>query len=268
VIALAGVLVLAIATPAHADEAKKLFAKASKLYKKGDYAAAARAFEKLHALDKSVPVLFAWAQSERLSGNCPRAIDLYDKLIELDLTPANRDAVEKNKAECEKSIGSASQTPPPAPEPTPSPPDPDPPAPDSAPTTTKPVPTTEAPTPAPTPVDTPRTGSRPWYTDPIGLSALDAGAVGIGLGVYFYSSGQSINNDAEATDSYVEYLELKDKAQSRGRLGVITGGAGLALVGAGIVYYALLRPAPVEKQDLVTAWISGDGGGIAFTGDF
>jgi tetratricopeptide (TPR) repeat protein len=53
-----------------------------------DYKTASIEFEIAYKIDPEVPLLFTWAQSERLGGNCPHALELYQKYLYSDI---NRD---------------------------------------------------------------------------------------------------------------------------------------------------------------------------------
>src|SRR3569832_7181 len=50
-----------------------------------DYKTAVAEFEIAYRLDPEVPLLFTWAQSERLGGNCKHAVELYQKYLYADI---------------------------------------------------------------------------------------------------------------------------------------------------------------------------------------
>jgi tetratricopeptide (TPR) repeat protein len=94
-IGLVVVALAVLASPlAHADRQKTRRANEHRenglaAYKAEDYAAAAAEFAAAYALVADRGLLFAWAQAERLAGNCEKAIDLYAKFLESD--PGKRD---------------------------------------------------------------------------------------------------------------------------------------------------------------------------------
>jgi tetratricopeptide (TPR) repeat protein len=89
---LALLLVLAttsLVTPRHAHageppmkpEARALLDAGLGHYAAKDYEAAIAAFRRGYELDARAEFLFAWAQAERLSGDCASAIELYEMFI-------------------------------------------------------------------------------------------------------------------------------------------------------------------------------------------
>jgi hypothetical protein len=77
--------------------------------------AASAAFEAAYALDASQPaVLYAWAQSERLGGRCPHAVELYTKFRAAKISPAQDDAARDAIAQCAQADPQPPVTPPPA----------------------------------------------------------------------------------------------------------------------------------------------------------
>src|SRR5687768_10961653 len=86
-----------------------------KLYQAGEYAAAAEMLRKAHELEPGRPTLFAWAQAERMSGDCEAAAPLYRRLLDDDPPAEQAKAVRQVLALCEEALAAA------APEPTPEP---------------------------------------------------------------------------------------------------------------------------------------------------
>ena len=54
-----------------------------------------------------VETLFAWAQAERQLGNCQKASELYDKLLEMDMPAENKQAVRDKLEECKAQLAAA-----------------------------------------------------------------------------------------------------------------------------------------------------------------
>ena len=274
------IAVAVASAPALADDkADELFAKAVAHYKAKEFADAARLFEQVYQLRPSADVGFAWAQSERFAGNCPRATVLFEKLLAQKLSKANRKAISEANEQCKSKLAEleakrkaeleaaeleaqrkaeleaqrkaeleAQQQN--APEPDPqrdSPADP---------------------VAAPVVSDGPTDSAPAWYADPIGGALVGAGVIGVGFGVGFYLSGRSADRDAAATESYSEFLELTDRAESRGKLGVISLSAGTALIGAGVLWYVLRSGNDRAEATAVAGWLDDRGGGLSVTSRF
>jgi hypothetical protein len=93
----------AVAAP-KAGEARVQFDKGVAAYTKGDYAAAAEALGASFVLEADPETLFAWAQTERKLGHCDRAVDLYTKLLAMDLPAENKKAIRVQISECKAII--------------------------------------------------------------------------------------------------------------------------------------------------------------------
>src|SRR4051794_6635491 len=115
VVVLAGVPATAVA---RAQEGQATFDRGAALAAERKYDEAAQAFAAAYELDHRKETLFAWAQVERLRGNCAAAVPLYRRfLTSADLTPAQSDAAALSIRRCEAE-------PEPRPEPPPRPPAP------------------------------------------------------------------------------------------------------------------------------------------------
>lgn len=69
-----------------------------------DYASAAKSFR--HAFEKkpSPDYLYAWAQSERLSGQCAAAIPVYEQFLATESSGANAEVARINLVRCKSQI--------------------------------------------------------------------------------------------------------------------------------------------------------------------
>jgi tetratricopeptide (TPR) repeat protein len=256
----------AVAAP-KGGEARVQFDKGVAAYTKGDYAAAAEALGASFVLEADPETLFAWAQTERKLGHCDRAIDLYTKLLGMDLPAANKDAVRVQINECKAIL--AEQKPKPADAKPTKPAEPAPITPKPAESASTPPPVTTAQvetTPPPREERPPITSEgRAWWKDPVGGALVGTGAVVIGLGVVFLVQGSAADSDKQAAMTYPEYEELANRAESRGRLGVIGLVMGGALVTGGIVWYATRKP---SGDRAVSTLVLPGGGGVALSGRF
>jgi hypothetical protein len=245
----------AIAAP-KGRAAKKEFAKGVAAYQKGDFAAASTALGKSYKLESDTETLFAWAQSERQQNKCESAIDLYNQLLAKDMPAENKDAVRAKLDEC-KAIIAAKIVPPVEPpkkvEPVP----------------TKVEPVVEEPKPPPPVQDPPRITVKetrgPWYKDAIGDSLTIAGVVSLGAGGYFLYAAKQAEDKSLENDAQFE--EQQDKAESRGRLGVVFTVAGGVLLVSGIIRY-VTRPSSQESSTQLTGWVDESSGGVAAFGRF
>ena len=251
----------AAAKPKRRD-AKAAFDRGLAAYKKGSFEAASEALGKSYDLERDVDTLFAWAQSERKLDRCDKALDLYEKLLEFDLPPANRDAVELKRTECRTVI--AQQKPKAAPPPVESKVEPPPVEPKPAP---PPVADQPASTPGPSPVSDTQLSGRAWYKDPIALGLVGTGGIATGIGVGLLVSARSLDSSIKDATTYADAKQRADDAKSRGNLGLITAGVGGALVIGGVVWIVTHRGA--TEQHALTGWLTpGGGGGLAVAGAF
>lgn len=261
--AAAMVLILASATAMAAPKkaaAKAQFDRGVAAYTKGDYQGASDALSKSFALEADVETLFAWAQTERKLGHCDKAIELYTELLGMNLPDANKDAIKVQIGECkqildeERAAAAMVDGPPPAEPATSS---------DSPPSAGG---GTEAPPSSPpvTPAD--RGSTRPRWQDPIGLSLVGVGAIGLVVGTTFLVKGSSAQSDADRATTYDDYLAASDRAESNGRVGVVGLVIGGAFVTAGVIWYMTRTPADADRT--VTGWVAPGSGGLAISGRF
>jgi tetratricopeptide (TPR) repeat protein len=275
-LAVAAVLIVAGTADARPKrrDAKTAFDRGVAAYQKGNYEAASEALGKSFELERDVDTLFAWAQAERKLEHCDKAMRLYEQLLSFNLPVANRNAVEQKLAECRTVI--AQQTPPPepvapaAPPPAPRPvaPAAPPPAPSEPPpaAVAPPVVASQRSEPMDHPETPPVEGGRRWYTDPIALSLLGAGAVASGVGAGFLVSAQSASNRSKTAPDYPTAQSLKHTAEQRGTIGMVSTIGGGALLAGGVVWIVLHRD--TRERRAVTGWLAPGGGGLAITGPF
>ena len=207
-------------TSAHAApkgaEARAAFDRGVAAYKKADYSGAADALGRSFALEADADTLYAWAQTERKLNHCDKAIELYDRLLVMELPGANKAAVRTQIEECQAII--AAQQP-------------------ADPVTPAPVVTPPPEEPARTPDDIrpPHRTSSKWL-NPVGLGLMAVGVVGLGAGSVFLVQANSAEGDAATATTYGDFERYDDRATSRGKLGIIATASGAVLLTAGIVY--------------------------------
>jgi len=253
--ALLAVLLLAPAGAWAQDAtARKLFDQGVDLYQKGDYRGAAAAFAASQARAPDDETLFAWAQAERMAGECKRALELFSTLLASDLPEANKAAVRENMDRCQEQLAPAPEPerPPPAPTATTTPPGPAPPL------RARPAAT------ATRAADRP--AGRAWYADPVGGALVGGGAVGIGVGIGFLLSARSADRAKDGATDYFAFAENRDRAETRGKIGTASLAAGALLVGAGVAWYALARPR--DSGPALSLWMDPGAGGVVLAGGF
>ena len=236
---------LAVAAP-KGKAAKAAFDRGVAAYQKGDFEGASEALGQSYKLEPDIETLFAWAQSERQQNKCESAIDLYKKLLATDMPGENKAAVQTKLDECKAIIAAKTGT------------------------IDKPI---DAPTQEPPvePVREPERaleprpeGKAPWWKDPIGDTLTIGGVIGLGVGGYFlYSASQA---EDKSMEQHASFESEQEKAESRGKLGVILTITGGALVVGGIVRY--MTRSSGEDRTNVSGWITPDGGGLAAFGRF
>jgi hypothetical protein len=247
---------LALAKPKKHD-AKAAFDRGVAAYKKNDFVGASAALGKSFDLEADVDTLFAWAQSERKLEHCDKASELYQKLLTFPLPAENKAAVDQKLEECRQII--AAQQPPPPPEPPPqpaAPPQPPPPQPMVA--------------PGPPPDQQPQlvdTGSHhAWYRDPLSLSLVGIGVVGVAVGGVFLFEGHQKNTDFNHDSTASQAKTDAHTAKRDGTIGIVGVGAGGVLLIGGIAWIVMRHGG--ETPPPVTGWLGHGGGGFAFDRSF
>lgn len=238
------VTAILIALPAHAraDDAKSHIARAKALHAEGKPAAALLELKTAYALDPQPSLLYAMGQIHVQLGECDTAITYYERFLDAkpaaDLADLARQAIEA----CQTSPPPATATV--TEEPAPAPPVVDPPA---------AIPAPIAPA--------PRTATRPWYRDRLGLALVGGGLVTGIAGLVVWTSARSDRDDADRAGTYDEFVSLVDRARGKQTAALVLGAAGVALVGAGAAHLYLHR----KDEVLVVAPTAG-GAAISWSG--
>ena len=84
-------------TSAHAapqgHDARAQFDRGVAAYQSGDFATAAEAFGRSNALENDLETPFAWAQAGLKPSHCDKAVELYGKLLAMDLPVENKNTM-------------------------------------------------------------------------------------------------------------------------------------------------------------------------------
>jgi tetratricopeptide (TPR) repeat protein len=241
--ALTFALAFAAATSAHAAphgvDAKAQFDRGAGAYNNNDYAEASEAFAKSFALEPDPETLFAWAQAERKLGHCGKAIELYDKLLVMQLPSENREAVTKLRAECQQLADQLATAQP------------------------HPIEHEQLPPAEPRQVEKPAH----WWQDGFGDALLVAGVAGLAVGGVFLVQAHNADQDKATATNYFDYKADADLADSRGKLGVVFAAGGGIVLAASIVHY-VVHGHSSPPAGSASAWVAPNGGGVVWSGRF
>jgi hypothetical protein len=225
------------------DPAQAHFDRGAALTAERQYAEAARAFEASWLAAPRKETLFAWAQVERLAGNCAAATDLYRRfLAQPELTAAQREAAELNIRRCETTPGNQGGKTEAAPDP--------------ATPVRVPVPSPPAAAGAPARVEgaTPAPARRGGI---VRVALLAGSATSLVGAATFFQLARNDERDAAAAPVWDDYYGAMNRARGRQRLaaGLLAGSAAL---GAGaLLQWMLSRPGPP-----LAAWVGPGAGGL------
>jgi hypothetical protein len=214
-------------------------------FTKKAYDAAIDEFKAGWAIEQDIDILYAWAQAERMRGNCPGAIKLYKQYLNLgSLTAAQQKAGQVNLERCQKALAGEQPEPDKQPDKQPA-------------LIEKPV--------APPAADT------PWYTDPLGDALVVVGVAGLAFGTVEMLSSTSEEDAATGATTYQDYKDHIESAQSKRTLAYVGLSAGAALVVGGIIRYATRshgHPTTESSGVAASAWLAPGGGGVVLGGRF
>ncbi len=211
--------------PLQDARARTLFDRGLRLYQDKDFIAAAAQIEAAYNIEPRPDLLYMWAQTRRLGGDCAGAADLYRRFIATAPPATEIDRARKNLERCEPAPGAA---------PVPGVP--------GGPMATTPVAPIDSPIvilpltmpPAAPPPETLRT---PWRKDKLGhifvASGVVTGAVGFGL----YQWARAAQDTAASAGNYQDADRASRKVDLRQRLALGAAVLGTSLIIAGVVRY-------------------------------
>lgn len=241
-------------SPAAKARAKELQKEATKLYNVQQYARAAELYQEAYLLDPNPAYLYASAQSQRLGGDCTKALQSYQAYLRANPPESEKAKAQANIERCEQDLrereaaANADQISVPYDVPAPPPPPPE-----------------EIPPPPPPPP--------PGKTYVLGHVMLGLGIIGLGGGSYLFITGRktlSDHNSAPTYDEYVGGLGDVNDAKKKQQIGLYAVGGGALLVGGAIAFYVLhSRSRPdAEEQPPVQASVTPQGATVTFTRNF
>lgn len=218
----------AVAPSPPGEDVRAVVDRAEDAFARGDYDAASEHFARAFELEDDRHYLYAWAQAERLGGDCEAAVELYRQFLTLEPPQTEADLARENLERCGAD-----------PEPTPAVTEPVSPEPTEL-TEPKdePAPAVQIRPAEPEPRDR---DSRDWLRDPVGgvLSGVGIAAMAAGAGVLGH--GFVLDGDAPSAPTEDEFVDRKDRARTQVIAGAATLGVGSALLLGGIVRYVVVR---------------------------
>lgn len=213
----------------------QIFQDAVTAYEKSEFGRAAELFAQAYREDPNRTILFALAQSERLSDDCPTAIRHYHQLRRRKMPDEDRlrvfqglelcgvfdEVVEKEPVVAVENAGPTYVT--------------------------------------------------KSETDWLGISLLAGGLVGMGVGTSYWLVLSGQNDDIRAADTEASHLLLENRARTSRTISIVSFASGTALL-AGAAYRLLVTKGKGAKAEagevLGSGWIDSDGGGISLMGAF
>lgn len=283
------------------ESAKSHIDKATKAHKDGKFDVALTELKAAYEIDPEPKLLFAIAQVYAKLDDCPNAIENYEKFLAKTKDKKKQEVVKEAIAACKskpdpfastkpvepaksdvfRKEKPADPTPAPTPTPTPTPAvttTPTPPV-ETPPPPVETPPPTPAPTPPPTPAEPPPApapimqqplppvaeGHSPFYKDILG-DALVVGGVAAGVVSFVeYRGALAKLDDADHAATLVNYDSDVSDAHDKRRLSLILAGGSIALIGAGVVRFALHSHGESHRVALVP---TSSGGLVTWSGGF
>lgn len=211
-------------------------------YDAGEHDLAVEAFRRAYAIDPRPPIVYAWAQAERQSGNCEAAVGLYQLFLDTGPPELQRQAAETNLQSCQEALSADEPQTGPA-EPT------------QAPPVASPPPVDESAPPRPGDHASPR---RPSAT---AITLLAGSGVATVVAAGLFGAAQVKVVDQRDAGNYENFDRLDDEIRSL-RIGAgVAAGVTVGLLATGIAVLvvhrrrseAMVRVAPILRPHAVGA---------------
>lgn len=203
------------------DNARPHFVLGAKAFNNKDYKTSTAELEIAYRLDPEVPLLFMWAQSERLGGNCKRALELYQKYLYSEIKPEQAAFTRERIKECGGE---------------------------------KPAPIVIAPPPPPEHPDEP--ARYVWYKDIPADALTGVGAIAVVTGIVYFAKASSSASAADAAFFLDDHDRLRDTAIHQRNIGLGATIVGVLAAGAGVglyVYHSRTATVTTDGQSVALA---------------
>ncbi len=196
-------------------------------YDRGEYPQAIEYFERAYVEQGAAGDLYGWAQATRNAGDCTKAIDLYERFIDLGLGGEAQVAAAQNVERCREQLSESPPEPVVEPEPVP-----------------EPVPIAD---PDPDPIDAP-----PRRPDALAVSLLAVGGVATLAGGVLIGVGEAQRATQSEASGYERFDVLDTRIDRMHIAGGITLGVGVVMVVVGATRLAIAArrgaPAPTALR--------------------
>ncbi|MDX2093334.1 MAG: hypothetical protein SFX73_36155 [Kofleriaceae bacterium] len=216
---------VAVSSPAHADDAQTHIDEGTKHFNVQRYDRAAEEYQAAYLIDPKPEYLYAVAQAQRLAGDCAKSVQSYRAYLRTQPADVDRAKAETNLARCLEELKRRE------------------------------VPTQAADTEAPDAVPPTAEVAPPQAPAHaksylVGHVLVGAGLVALGAGGYLYRDGHRTIEAHNAATTYDEFITSSagvDDARRRQVIGVSALAAGGGLVLGGVVFYVLRARAPETR---------------------
>lgn len=199
-------------------------------YAQKQYELALVEFRAGFALDPRPDFLFAMAQAERLSGDCPTAVVYYQRFLETHPDPNQAEAARVNLRRCNRALESG---------PGGRPRESTPAALDEAEQASAPPEPIQVPAAALT--SGPRRDESPWYRDIAGGAMAGGGVAALGVSIGFWVAKGSAEKAASESTNYFDYVDANQRASRDRTVSLVALGVGAALAAGATYRYLTLE---------------------------
>lgn len=237
--------------PLRDPQAEAHFEVAQKFFDKDDYASAIPELKAAYSIEPNPQLLYAWAQAVRLSGDCAKALGLYQRFLETKPSPEFVRVTETNMLDCSAAVPAE-----PNPEPEP-----------------EPEPESAARVDEPTDLG-PHSGVRSPRADWVWPSLVGVGTVAAAGGAVFVGLAYRQSRAAGDAATEQDYFDELDAGQQKHTIGAVLLGVGTVAIVGGLVRYWVLRSryeraqrSPVARV-AVGAFVPSKGMGLSMGGRF
>jgi tetratricopeptide (TPR) repeat protein len=236
------IVLLMIPTPAAAQssssrQVQRYLERGLKFFQQHDYERAIEQFRRGYEIEPRRELLFAMAQAERLSGDCPSALVYYQSFLSRNPPAKQAEAARENAELCRRALSAG---------------------PDGR---ARYRPSTPGPSTNATRSDVVTRGpaaALPWYRDRWTTGLLGGTAIAGTLSVGLLVGARSANQEAQSAGTYGAYDGALASARHRRRWGILSAVAATGLAAAAV--YRLVRRRPSTTAMSIAAT---PGGGVA-----
>jgi tetratricopeptide (TPR) repeat protein len=231
-----------------AAKAEELFAQARAKYEAGDMLGALNDLEQCYLLSHSVNLLYNLALLHNELGDCPKALDHYQRYIRAAADGERHEEVNRQIAALSMKCPPASSALALRRQPTP---------------THGGSPIATAPYPGPTSGKTAATSQQPWLS--IGWIAVGAGAVSGVTAAYFAVRAVQANHDTQQRPIAAEYYKERSSDLTRySSYAWVFGATSILAMGVGVYALVLVAPKQQDASSGLTATLSQSAGLVGY----